>query len=378
MNEGLSFLRKLVRTQNPDCDFDSAYMFFYDETNNHRKFVVRPTSFNVAHEGNFVLGGLVFTGSAPPVHELHQLLSLQASVKEIKLKNLASGDFLQCLQSPKLSTFLTFLLQQNVFVHVKSVNLLYYVLVDIVDSLVGALPEDERSRYLVYDRPMKSNLYDIAKNELPQVIALLHRYEAPNIAAADVRPFVQAWQTLVAPYAATTSVELGLAKLTQLLARGMSLAELPFVQDGESRVLLDTMLGFYMNNIYTFTNATHVFDRELSIEPMLTAALSEEPARFYFEDSKQAPLIQVSDVFAGLMGKFTQFVNTTQLAQLKSIVSNLTTTQRHTLDLLLDLLAKSQQHNRCFLHFADSDSELDKMRLLLAMAPLNRNSPSTR
>lgn len=43
----------------PLADFDGAYTFYYDETNNIRKFYVRELDFNSAFTDNFILGGLV-------------------------------------------------------------------------------------------------------------------------------------------------------------------------------------------------------------------------------------------------------------------------------------------------------------------------------
>ncbi|MEC4817924.1 MAG: hypothetical protein SAK29_32330, partial [Scytonema sp. PMC 1069.18] len=82
----------------PKADFDSAFTFFYDETNNIRKFYVRESDFNSSFQSNFVLGGIVYDKSKPDIEKLFSELNLERSIKEVKLKHLAKGDFLSCLK----------------------------------------------------------------------------------------------------------------------------------------------------------------------------------------------------------------------------------------------------------------------------------------
>lgn len=41
----------------PNGDFDFAFIFYKDETNNIRKFYVKEDGFNYSFDSNFVLGG---------------------------------------------------------------------------------------------------------------------------------------------------------------------------------------------------------------------------------------------------------------------------------------------------------------------------------
>ena len=95
-------IRKYTKMLAPWADFDGAYTFYYDETNNIRKFYVRETDFNSAFTDNFVLGGLVHEGPAPDVQPLIDSFKLQKSVKEVKFKHIAKGDFIDCLRSQNL------------------------------------------------------------------------------------------------------------------------------------------------------------------------------------------------------------------------------------------------------------------------------------
>jgi len=44
----ISDLRKFTKMVAPTADFDGAYTFYYDETNNIKKFYVRENDFNVS------------------------------------------------------------------------------------------------------------------------------------------------------------------------------------------------------------------------------------------------------------------------------------------------------------------------------------------
>jgi len=63
----ISEIRTFTKMLAPTADFDSIFTFYYDETNNIKKFYVRENDFNYTFTANFVLGGLVHLGQAPNV-----------------------------------------------------------------------------------------------------------------------------------------------------------------------------------------------------------------------------------------------------------------------------------------------------------------------
>ena len=52
----------LILEQYPEANLYAKYHFFYDETNNIRKFYLKDNKFNSDCLDNFVLGGIVFEG----------------------------------------------------------------------------------------------------------------------------------------------------------------------------------------------------------------------------------------------------------------------------------------------------------------------------
>lgn len=169
-------MRKLLAYFHNLTDIDSAWTFYYDESNNHRKFRLKQTDidtrFNVSEDEDFVLGGVLYTGntSISDVDSLLEQLKLQETVKELKFKYIAGGDFIQCLSSDKLHSFLKWLLASDLYVHYSNINILYFSIVDIVDSLIVDVGVKELN--FVFINEMKDILYQIVLNEKKEFVNL--------------------------------------------------------------------------------------------------------------------------------------------------------------------------------------------------------------
>jgi hypothetical protein len=107
---------------------ERKYVFFYDETNNIRKFYLKESDYNDSSKSNFILGGIVFETSKTNLQLCFDKLNLQKNITEVKLKHIATGDFLSCLKSKKLRVFLDFILNSDLYIHYSSLNFLYYSL----------------------------------------------------------------------------------------------------------------------------------------------------------------------------------------------------------------------------------------------------------
>lgn len=108
---------------------DDIYTFFYDETNNSRKFRITENDFNSSKDDDFVLGGLVYDGIDKPLNidELCDKFRLQPNVKEIKRKHVASGDtFYECVSSNKLQVLLEWLINNKIYIHFMAMNNLFF------------------------------------------------------------------------------------------------------------------------------------------------------------------------------------------------------------------------------------------------------------
>ena len=67
---------------------DDKFAFFYDETNNIRKFLLTDAGTNVEEHKNFVLGGVVLHEgqTLPDIAPLREALGMQDNSPEIKFK----------------------------------------------------------------------------------------------------------------------------------------------------------------------------------------------------------------------------------------------------------------------------------------------------
>ena len=83
----LDFVKDLDYFNYMGVMYNKKYTFYYDETNNCRKFWIREVdnSFNTDYDADFVLADVCFDGIVPPVklEDLIEVLNLQKNTKEI-------------------------------------------------------------------------------------------------------------------------------------------------------------------------------------------------------------------------------------------------------------------------------------------------------
>jgi hypothetical protein len=362
-------VRQMVIQMKNLTDLDKEFTFYYDESNNIRKFYIKEDSFNNPFNLNFVLGGVVHEGKEcnSNIKELMDGLKLQKSIIELKLKHIAKGDLLECLKSNKLNFFLNWLQESNLYVHFFSLNILYYSLVDIVDSVIMNF---ERHQELdeQYINLMKNDLYKISKIEIESLIKLFHKYEYPNIKKEKVIDFIDGLINIISPYEKVDELHLGIASLIQLLKQSKKTSDLPFVMDEEDFILLKDFSIFYITPIYMFKNSKHIYDQENHIEDIINnydiILDGNILDTFQFVDSKDRKLIQISDVFIGILGKFTSYINTNNLGDLEKSISNMNSLQIKNFKLIHQLIDKSDKKNKAFLHSVESYEGQEKYRYI--------------
>jgi len=365
---------ELYRNMYPEADFSTSYTFYYDETNNIKKFEVLPQGFNNPFYNNFVLGGVVFEGEKPDVTDLRQGLRLQSNVNEFKLKHIAKGSFIDCLKSKKLNYFLRYIFNSPLYVHHSSVNVLYFSIVDIVDSAISNNNNLIRlGREFV--NQLKSDLYDICKSKIDEIAAIFYEFEYPNVAEEKIPFFNDKIIRLITKHVKDNYHKLEkeyenqwLNMLVEILEESARMYSMPFIVNDKSHVLLDDFFQFYMRPLYVFVNSVHVFDKEADIEKKLSGyTLMKNGAPFTnyrFINSCDDILIQISDVLIGLRGKLATFINTHSFDEIEDIINGLAPQSFDTLKVYVDLMNKSLIKNPGFIHYSDSFTELQKINLI--------------
>ncbi len=362
--------RKINMQMAPHVNFDIKGTFYYDETNNVKKMHIKKGYFNVDYTANFVLGGVAYEGDKPNIEDIFDNLGLQANVTEVKLKHIAVNDFQDCLKSAKLTGFLTYILKSPLYIHFSTLNLLYYSLVDIVDSIASA---EEVGVGRIFE--LKDHLYELCKTEIVDTIVLLHKYAYPNVQKENIQDFVAELSAILRKHQNSRIYSESITMLISLLERAAAEGELVFIMDEEDHVLLKGLKDFYAHKIYMFKFSTHYFDNEVEIQDQLSnmnLSFNGIPlTNFSFIDSKSEKLVQTSDIIIGFVGKFAKFINIRTEDELMNMISNFNELQLTNLDLLLRLVEKSLAFNAGFIHYICGHTERSKWGLIGAMRGCN-------
>lgn len=361
----------IILSGNPLRGVNANYTFYHDETNNIRKFLLTDDGLNNPEPKCFVLGGVVYRSSLKPDWiALFRSLELQASVRELKLKHLGKGDFLELLSSKKLPTLLKWLTQRNIHIHFSAVDIVYWSVVDIIDSILVNRLHDTR---VLHAREYKNLLYRVLKRDLVLTSKMLFSADYPDIAPGATRVFLE---RLVAMVESSGHVLLPdeAVRLTRLLLDGMDDAVLEFIQDEERHVLISAFDGFYRNVICLYKDSRHFLDREDVIaERLAKAPLKDGDAPYMgyvFLDSKADPGIQVADVVVGLLGKYWTYVNSTDYDAMVADMKSLSAAQRTTVSALKRAIEASDRVSDGFLHTTICDDDVKKhQRFFWGIAP---------
>ena len=326
------------------------YAFFYDETNNIRKFWIRDDGFNEQPK-NFILGGIVHKKLEPLIglDELVKSLHIQKSAKEIKFNQLATGSYLGVLNSKKIRTLLEWLIANGVFIHYSNFNILYWSLVDIVDSF---WEEPELHQYMPYVMHIKGELFNLANADLGQLVPILKKYRFPNIQRNASFAFMMEFSDLLESVSKTPQSDIS-ELVIYMVRKAANLPELPFIVDNKDDVLIDSFNSNFIRPLYIYPKSSHTFDNETEIQETLGNTQIEYKGSFVeysFVDSLDCIEVQLSDCICGLLGSHFNFLEEHSVEELIEIKLNLNPVQRLTLSLLRKLIDISDAQSNGFMH----------------------------
>jgi len=333
----------------PLRNWNERFTLYYDETNNIRRLTLSEVGLNAPDNKIFVLAGIALRAgqATPAIDDLRASIRLQGNAPELKARHVAEGGFEAMLASRHLHTYLSWLLDRGLLVHYSAMNVLYWSLIDIVDSIQGRDP-----LVLAYNRELKNELYDLVSRNPSQFLQLLHRFSYPNIERSAVYAFMTAVVAFLAQQAARDRNPLA-ALLKDRFRDAADLDELVFLHDNHDGELMPDFSGHFLRGVYVFKNATHVFDRETFVQKALTKTEIREGDNrldYRFADSKSEVGVQLSDVVAHLFGKYFTFLQDNSLAALLERKSSFTDTQQANLALLRELIDRSDAVSNAFCH----------------------------
>lgn len=341
---------------------DEEYVFFYDETNNVRKFWITDDGFN-QKPTNFVLGGLVHKKSTPitGIEELITSLHIQKSATEIKFNQLATGSYLGVLNSKRIQVLLKWLNKKDIFIHYSKLNMLYWSLVDIIDSVWD---EPGLRQYMPYVVQIKGELFNLANADLDRFVPLLKKYRFPNVKRAEIEAFMLELSAHLDSVAKKPLTDIS-ALVLMMIHKASKLEEPPFIIDNKDDILIEDFHGHFLRSLYIYPTSTHIFDRESEVQQEFSKTQIQFKGKFVdysFVDSHDRIEIQLSDGICGLLGCHFNFLEEKTFRELIEIKEKLNPRQKETLYLLQQLIDKSNSQSNGFMHrisAMDSDYKND-------------------
>ena len=365
----------LVSMQQELCDMwrinnQTKYVFYYDESNNCRKFWVDDSKqqFNTDYTADFVLAGLVRKEEEKVEASLETFrnpLKLQENVEEIKFKNLyAKGDFLQCVNQRRLFETLLWIDKSPFYIHYTNVNNLFYTLVEIFDSIVKG---NEISEYGYNYFKMKSVFYYMFKGNVAALQILMFKYKYPNIQREDVEAFCKDLLSLLESRREMKEEEKFLAGM---LARAAESDGLVFLHDNDDYVMQENYAEFYAAPILQYQKSRHIFDEETTIQEIVKKqiATGENMAdNFKFVKSETDIFVQLSDVVAGILGKLFKYINSTSVNQRRRDVEGLSKLQVDNILLIDKLRIEAKRENLGFLCSISPLGETERLNVFFEM-----------
>lgn len=300
----VNLLRDPVICLNGLDGVDALYTFYYDETNKIRRLSVAENGFNVVQPQVFVLGGIVHAGPPRDLHlaDLRAALRLQQTVKELKFKHVAHGDFLTILGSRKLSTFLEWLEDQDVNLHYLSLDPLYWATVDIIDSIIA----DDVEQLLMLAPQLKDDLFGLLREDREATADFFFRFGYPDLKASQRSRFMSELLDLLERRSGSLP-DFNHYMLKGILQMGARSEVLPFIEDETPHLLIGEFSSFFVHRICLFKNSRHIFDDEEVVKAAIghrrfvDAGKPLDPYRFARSHDEHG--IQISDVVVGLLGR---------------------------------------------------------------------------
>jgi len=337
--------------------FDANYTLYYDETNNTKRFIIRENCFNVDANTHFVLGGIEAHNDIT-FDELKNLFQLQKNVIEVKSHHIYHGGFADCLNSVKLTPFLDLILCNGWHIHFQTLNLLYFSIVDIIDSI----DESDLLEWPILFN-VKSMLYKVVKADVVASIAIFNKYFYPDIKNTSIgKAFLQDFIDLSINYKSKCDPAYikYLEILISLLKSGQKQDELIFIQNEKEKVLIDQFSAFYLHEVYMFKNSRIIFDNEDDIRNIIcTNSIEVDGAvvtNYRFVDSKDNVMIQLSDIAVGIISKYLHAIDYEEDAIDISIAA-FNDRQKENFLKLNRILKCSMDYNPVFIHQISSIEE---------------------
>lgn len=334
----------------PLRNWEMPLRMYYDETNNIRRLTLSEKGLSVPDNRTFVIAGIALMPgrTISGWESLRTDMRIQPTANEIKFKHLAPSGYEDALASPKLSLFLTWLLENEILIHYSALDVVYWSIIDIIDSLLG-----DDFEIMLFHLELKNELHHVVSRNAPAFMSLLHSFDYPNVERAKVQPFLAAISQFLDTHAPTDR-NIGATILKQTVQRAAKREpELLFLHDNEPGQLIDDFSCHFLHCMCVFSNASHTLDRETYIERLLSSREirnGKQRLDYRFADSKDEVGIQLSDVVTGLLGRHFSYLQDHSLPLLRERKATFSAVQRENLHRLRSLIDRSDALSEGLFH----------------------------
>jgi len=350
--------------------FDEKCSFYYDETGNVRKFRLTENGVN-AEEGianDFILGGVLFKGDTSPCDVDKLFDELKISLQEIKFKTLAGrgADFWSAISKKPIQQYLSWLDSSGLYVHYATLNNMYFSVVDMVDSLFAAQPQFNFG--LAWAQALKASLHRFVVTHIEEILPILHSYNYPSLNKDDIKDFCFDLSDLIQSYG---DEDFYLENFRQLLKANGRKRELVFIEDNTPGLLVEEYSGLRDGRCAFYKDSMHYFDEEAEAELALKNTIytlnGQKLSNFKFIDSKKERLIQISDVWVGLLGKLFAELDQSTPEMIMSKMESLTQKQKKCIRIINSLVDRAERLHRGLIQSVNSIEIIQHRGSLLAL-----------
>ena len=349
------------------------YTIYCDESSNAIKFRFKDETgkLNVDWRNDFVLAGVAYEGDTPPfdIDELFASFKLQKTVTDAKLGNIAKYNgadvnrFVDILKSKKVNIFLTALWNSDTYIHWSTQSLLYFALVDIVDSMMD-IP------YMLNE--IKNILYKYVRSDLDYFLEFLARYSYPNIKSERVEDFCEefiSWIESIEP--SSPQEDTCLEFLRQGAKSSRKSGDLTFLTENRDNLLIENFVPIYASRLGEFPSSTIHFDKcgiaEENIDALANVFCDIKKPTYDFLDSTDNRWVQLCDFVSGIIAALLAFVNENDIDEMDTSIKSFDEMQKQNLKLLMGLIRRSSDKNKYFDHMSCNYEQGERLRCLISV-----------
>ncbi|MBE0471138.1 MAG: DUF3800 domain-containing protein [Methyloprofundus sp.] len=331
---------------------NAQLQFYYDETNNDRRLSLSEIGLNAASDRIFSLSGIALKPDQELLgwYELRKSIRIQDNNKDVKYRHIAPKEYEGALSDKRVIRVLEWMLEHNLIIHYSVLDTLHWATLDIIESLIGV----ERLNIAPFHLELKNELYNAVRHDVSGFMKILHRFQYPNISHTQVHNLINSILGFIHLHVPNDrNIATTMLKQTLQSATKISELELIFLHDNVAGDLIRDFSFEFMHSIMSFQNSTHIFDQESYIEKALSSfELYDQDRRldYKFVNSRDEVGIQVSDIMTGLIGRHFTYLNNHTMQQLLSKKRDFSQTQLGTLELLRQLINKSDSFSDGLLH----------------------------